>query len=132
MWGWNVNGQLGLPLYEEIETTIDGNDTRRERRKKASVFPLPAILDLHRGDDEGNDRLDDQYSPLEVFAGTRHTIVRTVDGTVLGSGWNKYRQLGDCKTEQDAFVKLKTIDANLNYDYRIVCGEWSSMYFTVK
>lgn len=140
VWGWNVNGQLGLPLYKEIETTIDGDQARKDVQKKATVFASPVLLDLPKcGDEEdggdGNELTESQYNPIEVFAGTRHTIVRTAEGTVLGSGWNKYKQLGsdcDCKEDQDKFVKLKTIESGLNDDFRIVCGEWSSMYFSIK
>lgn len=134
VWGWNVNGQLGLPLYKEIETRDSDGRIKKERQKKSSVFTSPVLLDLPQGSDDGseaeNDPLDSQYNPIEVFAGTRHTIVRNADGTILGSGWNKYRQLGihHNKDEQDRFVKLKT----LNDDYRIMCGEWSSIYFSVK
>lgn len=107
-------------------------------QKKATVFTSPEVLDLPKcGDDGaegGNGLPESQYDLVEVFAGTRHTIVRTADGTVLGSGWNKYKQLGSNldRDEQDKFVKLKTTDSHLSDDYRIVCGEWSSMYFSIK
>lgn len=142
VWGWNVNGQLGLSLYNQIESMVNGDQIRRDKQKKATVFTSPVLLDLPSVDSvdsgkEGTEPLESQHNPIEVFAGARHTIVRTVDGTVLGTGWNKYKQLGGAYTsnvedEQDKFVKLKTTDTTLNENYRIVCGEWSSMYFSVK
>lgn len=137
VWGWNVNGQLGLPLYKVVETTVNGDQTRKEMQKKASVFTLPVLLDLPMyGDDDGkNDGyhlLESQFNPVQVFAGTRHTIVRTADGSALGTGWNKYKQIGVDNSENDKFEKLKTNDLILNDDYRIVCGEWCSMYFSIK
>lgn len=108
-------------------------------QKKATVFTSPVILDLPKCRDDGaeveNEELESQYNPVEVFAGTRHTIVRTADGTVLGTGWNKYGQLATethVKEEQDKFSKLESITSTLNDDYRIVCGEWCSMYFSVR
>lgn len=133
-----MNGQLGLSLYKEIETIVHGDQIKKEIQKKATVFTSPILLDLpmcsDEDGDEGNALLESQYHPVEVFAGTRHTIVRTADGSVLGSGWNKYRQLGSDhnKDEQDKFVRLKGIDSSVNDDYRIVCGEWSTMYFSIK
>lgn len=126
-----------MPLYKEIETIVHGDQKKKEMQKKATVFASPVLLDLPKYSDEGdgNELLENQYYPIEVFAGTRHTIVRTADGSVLGSGWNKYRQLGidhNQPDEQDKFVKLKTFDSGVNDDFRIVCGEWSTMYFFIK
>lgn len=139
VWGWNVSGQLGLPLYKKVETAVNGDQIKQGMQKQATVFTSPVILNLPKcrndGGEEENEELDRQYNPIEVFAGTRHTIIRTVDGTVLGAGWNKYGQLATetrTKDEQDKFLRLKSISSTLNDDYRIVCGEWSSMYFSVK
>lgn len=122
MWGWNVNGQMGLPIYKEIKT--DGTNTERE--KLATVFASPIIIDLPKNDIE--DDIDAQYSVCNVSMGARHTFIKTTDGNILASGWNKYGQLGNSDLNNDA-VEFKLVEKPSveNADFNVLCEGWCTI-----
>lgn len=133
VWGWNVNGQLGLPLFETSECIQQNGEKRIERQKCSTVFASPVIIDLPKEDDEP--AIDDeneanippnQHHPIAVSAGVRHTIVKIDNGTIMAAGWNKYGQLANSKLDDD-FDQFHIIRHGfvLN-DFHVICGEWST------
>lgn len=65
VWGWNNDGQLGLP--------------KDNQRVKATPLLLDALKDTEI---------------VSVGAGSRHSMCVTSEGKVLGFGWNRYGQTG--------------------------------------
>lgn len=96
-----------------------------EHEKCASVFATPILIDLPTNRSVDDD-IESQYSPIEVSAGIRHSIVKTDDGTLLGAGWNKYGQLAS-KTSSDDLTEFMVIDKPFTHDYKIICGDWSTI-----
>lgn len=130
-----MNGQLGLPIYKKYEVISKNGKKSIENQKCATVFASPMVVDLPKDgpsptNDDDNDAYENQYSPVAVAAGARHTIVKTEEGIILGAGWNRYGQLASHNLESD-FDRFRIIDTNyLNVnlnEYSIVCGEWSSL-----
>lgn len=131
-WGWNVNGQIGQRLYESYERKLKNGESQIERQKCSTVFASPIIIDLPKDDSHANDEnhynvTENQYHPVAVSAGVRHTIVKTEEGALLGAGWNKYGQLASDKLED--IDQFHVIHENLSSDIGIICGEWST--FTI-
>lgn len=122
-WGWNVNGQLGLPIYQQIKES-------KVRRKNATVYPSPELVNLFK--QRENDSDEDMHEVCQVAAGLRHTLVKTNDGTLLSAGWNKYGQLGFDRDSPDVdnFVEIESI--RLTESDHIICGDWSTLYFKWK
>lgn len=131
VWGWNVNGQIGLPLYETFETEKNG-EKRCERQKCSTVFASPVIVNLPKsssGDDDDSMFLQNQYHPVAVSAGTRHTVLKIDDGSIMVSGWNKYGQLANNEHEKD-FDHFHKIGKNVGDDGQIICGDWCTFYIS--
>lgn len=122
MWGWNVNGQMGLPIYKQIEA----NRTKDKKEKLPTVFASPIIIDLPKNDNE--DDIDSQYSVSNVSMGTRHTFLKTTDGRILASGWNKYGQLGNSDLDNDV-VKFELVERPSveSADFEILCEGWCTI-----
>lgn len=128
-WGWNVNGQLGLPNYEEIELKYENGVKEKTRRKLPSVFPTPQLIELPNTDNEsGEDGADpnSEYNALKVCAGVRHTIVTTESGATLGTGWNCYGQLGVSDKEVCSFEEI-SIDLKAGENVEILSGDWCTI-----
>lgn len=100
-----------------------------EDEKCASVFATPILIDLPKSrstNDNDNDTMESQYNAIEVSAGIRHTIVKTENGTLLGAGWNKYGQLAR-ETSTDDITEFMVIDKPFTHDYKVICGDWSTI-----
>lgn len=136
VWGWNVNGQLGLPLFKTFQSIQTSGEIRNERQKCATVFASPVIIDLPKQDNNGIDDGDDdddgvenmpqsQHHPVAVSAGTRHTVIKIDDGTIMATGWNKYGQLASTQLDDDfdRFHIINKIELN---EFQLICGEWST------
>lgn len=124
VWGWNVNGQLGLPVYENYEVRQKNGEKSMEKQKLSTVFPSPVIVDLPKN--SLNNDFDNHYSPITVDAGALHTIVKTDDGQFLGAGWNKYGQLADTDLDND-IDQFRRIDIEHSNNFNVICGEWSTV-----
>ncbi|KAL3270126.1 hypothetical protein HHI36_009184 [Cryptolaemus montrouzieri] len=72
-WGWNQNGQLGLPMHNM--SNVDG----------VSVMACPHVIDFP----------DPNARVVKVACGKRHTIALLDTGELYGCGMNKYKQLKD-------------------------------------
>ncbi|XP_055321778.1 probable E3 ubiquitin-protein ligase HERC3 isoform X2 [Sitodiplosis mosellana] len=128
VWGWNVNGQLGLPLFQTFEAMQPNGERRVERQKCSTVFASPVIVDLPKESSESidNDSIsENQYHPVAVSAGTRHTIVKIDDGSLMASGWNKYGQLANDKLDADC-DQFHIINTNVSKADEVICGDWST------
>lgn len=130
VWGWNVNGQIGQPLYKTYEITLKNGQIRSEQQKCSTVFASPLVVDLpidRSALDSVNEEIlsENQYHAISVSAGARHTVVKVEEGLLLGAGWNKYGQLADDKLEND-FDQFHIIQNNFPKDVNIICGEWST------
>lgn len=126
VWGWNVNGQLGLPLFKKFECTQMNGEKRIERQKCSTVFASPVVIDLPKEDETDDASIpQNQHHPIAVSAGARHTIVKIDDGTIMGTGWNKYGQLANDKLDDD-FDQFQILNNNALTDFDVVCGEWST------
>lgn len=130
MWGWNVNGQMGRPVYTKVEVSYDSGRKEMVRHKMPSVFASPEVVDLPIGQQTSDEQdLDDQYSISKVCCGLRHTVVETNCGQVLGCGWNEYGQLGIGEFGSDV-TQFTVIESKANEDRNertIVCGNWSTV-----
>lgn len=137
LWGWNVNGQLGRPVYTNTKVTFSNGRTDTVRHKMPSVFVEPQLVELPQrrkviegeggGEQRDNEDLDEQYEVVRVSCGYRHTVVKTACGQLLMAGWNKYGQLGVDGDEEmsdlTSFTKVKTPDG---WNGEVVCGRWST------
>lgn len=131
VWGWNVNGQLGKPLFRTYESITKSGETIIERQKCSTVFATPVIVNLPK-DNTGatsnneDDFSENQFHPVGVSAGARHTIVTVEEGVLLAAGWNKFGQLAsrDCADDVDQF---QTVDKLLPPNCDIICGDWSTI-----
>lgn len=137
-WGWNVNGQIGQPLYKTYKNSLKNGQTQIEKQKCATVFASPMIVDLSKMNDDinvddlvangGDDEFteENQYHAVSVSAGSRHTLVSVEEGLVLGAGWNRYGQLASDKRTND-FDRFHVIDSvKISCNVHYVCGEWST------
>nr|XP_003704761.1 PREDICTED: RCC1 domain-containing protein 1 [Megachile rotundata]XP_012143900.1 PREDICTED: RCC1 domain-containing protein 1 [Megachile rotundata] len=108
-WGWNTNGELGLPNQE------------------SKVVAVPTLVDF----------TDDQNKNVETFVkkvecGNNFTICMMDDGTLWGSGCNKYGQLGQLRESllnTPKFVKLK-VPFDLKKIVNFKCREWGTVLIT--
>lgn len=139
-WGWNVNGQIGQPLYKTYKSNAKNDHTPYEKQKRPTVFASPIIVNLSKISDDEHNTTDDydeqfsvenQYHAVAVSAGARHTIVKVEEGIVLAAGWNKYGQLGSHKLSDD-IDRFHVIDCkNVSNNASFVCGEWSTFALPV-
>lgn len=132
VWGWNVNGQIGLPLYETFETIQQNGEKKIERQKCSTVFATPIIIDLPKesGNAVDNSVSENQYHPVAVSAGARHTIIKTDDGSLMLSGWNKYGQLANNRLDDD-FDHFHIINKTISAVSEVVCGDWSTFVISI-
>ncbi|AYV82779.1 MAG: chromosome condensation regulator [Hyperionvirus sp.] len=56
---------------------------------------------------------------VEVTCGAHHTIIRLIDGTLMGCGTNYYGQLGLGRMERNSFEEIKNIPKNIT---QVICG----------
>lgn len=135
MWGWNVNGQLGKPVYKNVKVTYDSGRSDVVRHKDVSVFASPEIVDLPRKTDECDSDdgdeccLDDQFFIERVCCGSRHTIIKTKCNTILGCGFNRYGQVGR-RVEQNVdhnVVEFVEISHNVTKAFDVECGSWCTV-----
>lgn len=133
MWGWNLNGQLGKPVYKNVKVNFHDGRSDMVRHKDASVFASPEIVDLpmRRADDadvEDEYRLDDQFFVERVHCGSRHTVIETKCGKVLGCGFNRYGQLGVCGEHNidDNIVQFVEMNHSLT-NANVKCGSWCTL-----
>ena len=88
-WGWNTYGQLG------DGTTSDRNTPVRVKTPDRKTYP----------------DLPEDFTYLQVSAGTYHSLAVGSDGNVYAWGYNYSGQLGDgTGSEQHAPVRVKTPD----------------------
>lgn len=123
---------MGLPTFTEVVRKYVGNKSETVRRKLPSVFPTPQIIDLplrenNDDDDPDEQNLDKQHDIVYASAGARHTVLLTRSGVCLGTGWNKYGQLGDTGTEELNQFQALTISKDSDSDRIVVCGDWCTV-----
>ncbi|MBI0062628.1 InlB B-repeat-containing protein [Bifidobacterium sp. M0109] len=88
-WGWNSYGQLG-----------DGTTSERH-----------APVMVRKPDRKTYPDLPEDFTYLQVSAGTYHSLALGSDGNAYAWGWNSYGRLGDGTTsERHAPVRVKTPD----------------------
>lgn len=143
-WGWNEKGQLGIYISNEkevphvIETeeehSSEINKGSRSKLKKSNdksssiVLPnyaLPMLIDIH---DSENDCVIEN-NVVDVSCGSKHTIIKLDDGSVWGTGCNKYSQLGFSSNEIENISNFKKLNVNLK-DATIKCGIWATALIT--
>lgn len=132
MWGWNVNGQLGKPVYKDVTINYENGRTDTVRHKDVSVFASPEIVDLPRvtGDDESDDSsLENQFFVERVHCGSRHTVIETKCKQILGCGFNRYGQLGKSveKNIDHNIVHFVDISHNIEGPFDVKCGSWCTI-----
>ncbi|XP_053975337.1 RCC1 domain-containing protein 1-like [Hylaeus volcanicus] len=105
-WGWNTNGELGLP------------------GQASKVVAVPTVVDFT------NDRNENvEMSVKKVECGNTFTVCMMDDGTLWGCGSNKYGQLGqprEALPNSPKFVKLE-VPANIK-DFK--CRDWGTTLVT--
>lgn len=108
-WGWNTNGQLGLPKVAQ-QTFSKAFESRQQ------VFTSPQLIELE----------DDEEAIKSVCCGSKHTILKTERNRLFAAGLNNYGQLGLSSHVEDIgkFTEMPLKD--VNEDTRIVCGYWST------
>lgn len=107
-WGWNTNGQLGLPKVAQ-------HTFEKASQSHQQVFTSPQLIEL-----------EDDETIKNVYCGSKHTILKTERNRLLVTGLNNYGQLGlsSDKDDIDKFTELPIKD--VNDKTRIVCGYWST------
>lgn len=108
-WGWNTNGQLGLPKVAQ-------HSFKKASESHQQVFTTPLVIDLE----------DDEEAIKAAFCGSKHTILQTERNRLFAAGLNNYGQLGlsDHAEYVDKFTEIPVKD--VNEKTRIVCGNWST------
>lgn len=103
-WGWNQNGQLGLPIHNP--NNPDG----------VSVMATPHVIDIE----------DNSSKVIKVACGKRHTIALLENGKLYGCGLNKYKQL--LKENIDFIEKMTFLESFTDeIVLDIKCGPWNSI-----
>lgn len=103
-WGWNQNGQLGLPIHST------------EKSEGVSVMATPHIIDFP----------DPNANAVKVACGKRHTIVLLDNGELYGCGMNKYKQLKE--DDEDIIETMNFLgDFSKEKVKDIKCGPWNSV-----
>ncbi|XP_044755139.1 RCC1 domain-containing protein 1, partial [Coccinella septempunctata] len=103
-WGWNQNGQLGLPVHSI------------EKNEGVSVMASPHVIDFP----------DPNANAVKVACGKRHTIVLLDNGEIYGCGMNKYKQLKE--DDQDVIETMNILgDFSREKIKEIKCGPWNSV-----
>lgn len=131
-WGWNVNGQLGLPTYKEVEVKYVNNKSQIMQRKLPSVFPAPQLIDLPVRENDSDEDLNAQHDIVKVSAGVRHTVVATRAGILLGAGWNRYGQLGVSEIDEIQQFQTIPIEGKLPADSEVICSDWCTVLLTTE
>lgn len=134
MWGWNVNGQLGKPVYKDVTINYENGRTDLIRHKDVSVFASPEIVDLptvslNYGSDDNDSSLENQFFVERVHCGSRHTVIETKTKEMLGCGFNRYGQLG-LSVEQNVdhnVVRFVDINHNVLRPFNVKCGSWCTI-----
>lgn len=92
-WGWNINGQLGLRIYE----------TNKNISKNPALYALPQIVDITNSE-------NNCINVTSVVCGSRHTIIKTDEKEYFSTGWNQYGQCGQVINAEnnniDVFSKI--------------------------
>lgn len=134
MWGWNLNGQMGKPIYKNVKINFESGRSDVVRHKDASVFASPEIIDLPMPTTatDAIDGLEDQFSVERVHCGNRHTVLETKCGKILGCGFNRYGQLGkqDVDIVDNNIVQFVEINNHLSQRIRVTCGSWCTIFMT--
>ncbi|KAF7382722.1 hypothetical protein HZH66_013124 [Vespula vulgaris] len=108
-WGWNVNGELGIPK----------GDTK--------VVAIPTVINFTNDKEECID-----MNVKKVQCGNTFTICMMDDRSFWGCGSNKYGQLGQSRqkvTSSTIFFKLDVpLDRKNIIDFK--CEEWGTMIST--
>lgn len=110
IWGWNTNGQLGLPKAPQtFKRTAKCNSIQQ-------VFTLPQLIEM-----------TDEVLIKNVYCGHKHTLLRTEENKIFSTGLNKFGQLGlnDNYVDHDKFLEMSNI-ANIGDDANISCGYWTT------
>lgn len=145
-WGWNEKGQLGVYISEEknehfvIETEETSNETSklnleyRNKLKKSNgksslvVLPnyaLPMLINIY---DSENDCVIEN-NVMDVSCGSKHTVIKLDDGSIWGTGCNKYNQLGFSSDEIENVSNFRKLNVNVS-DATIKCGTWATVLIT--
>lgn len=131
MWGWNLNGQLGKPVYKNVTVNFQDGRSDMVRHKDISVFASPEIVDLpmQRGSDEDECHLEDHFFIERVHCGSRHTVIETKCKKLLGCGFNRYGQLGknDEHNIDGNIVQFVEIKHDLTNAINVKCGSWCTL-----
>lgn len=108
-WGWNTNGQLGLPKVAQ-HTFEKASESHQQ------VYTVPQLIELE----------DDDEAIKNVFCGNNYTILRTERNRLFATGLNNYGQLGLSSHVDDIgkFTEMPVKD--LNESTKIVCGHFST------
>lgn len=109
-WGWNLNGQLGIRIY----------DKKLKKTKNPALYALPQIIDIsHQGD---------CLNVKSVVCGSRHTFIETDDSNYLSSGWNQYGQCGHkVNTENNEIDVFRKLDIVSSY---MTSSNWTTIFYS--
>lgn len=138
MWGWNLNGQLGKPVYKDVTINYENGRTDMVRHKDVSVFASPEIVDLPKvtdvdGENDDDDcSLENQFFVERVHCGSRHTVIETKCNQILGCGFNRYGQVGR-NVEHNVdhnVVQFADISHDVVRPFDIQCGSWCTLLFS--
>lgn len=108
-WGWNINGELGIPS------------------EYGKVVAIPTVINFKNSSEEPV-----ETNVKKVQCGNTFTICMMDDGSFWGCGSNKYGQLGQPREQlmdSKIFFKLDlhTVCKNIK-DFK--CGEWGTILST--
>ena len=110
MWGWNLNGQLGLEEDDDEEDE--------------TIFSVPRLVQIF---DDDNEEL---IKFKKISNGSRHSLLLDLNANVYSVGWNKYKQLLlNCNDKNDRRIPV-LVEEFKKRVLDIKAGPWYSLVLT--
>lgn len=107
-WGWNTNGQLGLPKVAQ-------GSFQKASKSHQQVFTSPQLIEL-----------EDDEAVTNVYCGSKHTVLRTERNRLLVSGLNNYGQLGLSSDAEDVDEFTEMPVMGVVRGTKVSCGCWAT------
>lgn len=107
VWGWNKQGQLGIPV-----------------KHKKSIYLLPELLDVVSQEVPEPEEIE------LISCGTAHSIILTKSGKLMGTGSCAYGQLSETKSAVGFIDQFQAIAAPSSGIQKIICGPIASFTFS--
>ena len=121
-WGWNAAGQLGIKQTKTTKGNKENNELSIKIEKNPMVYATPQLIDFLPCETET------EISIKNVACGNRHTIIKTEENHIYGTGLNHLGQLGMKNNKENFFDNFQKIHFDLLNDFDIFCNCWTTMF----